>query len=88
MHSHSYHRRNDAPWAAPDANPVGDAAETHPFGGPPLTVAEVASYLGVSGDVVRDLIRKGELRAAKVGGQWRVDPADLAAYLSSAFERI
>ena len=54
---------------------------------PPLTATEVACYLGVSVDVVRNLIRKKKLRAGKLGGQWRIQFSDLADYLTTTFER-
>lgn len=53
----------------------------------PLTVAEVASFLGVSDDVVRDLIRKKNLRAGKVGGRYRILRTELSEYLMSTFNR-
>ena len=55
--------------------------------GPPLTVGEVARFLGVGEDVVRDRIRNGELRAVKIGGRWRIWSADIAEYLISALEK-
>ena len=55
--------------------------------GPPLTVGEVARFLGVGEDVVRDRIRNGELRAVKIGGRWRIWSADITEYLISAFEK-
>ena len=53
---------------------------------PPLTVMDVANHLGVSEDVVRDLLRKGKVRGGKVGGQWRIMPEDLADYVMATFE--
>ncbi len=53
----------------------------------PLTVADVVGHLGVSEDVVRDLLRKEKLRGAKVGGQWRIRSEDLAEYVMATFER-
>lgn len=54
---------------------------------PPLNVAEVANLLGVSEDVVRERIRKKQLRAGKIGGQWRIRREDLAEYMIAIFER-
>lgn len=54
---------------------------------PPLSVAEVAHALGVSPDVVRATIRKGRLRAGKVGGHWRIRRRDLTEYMMALFER-
>jgi excisionase family DNA binding protein len=54
---------------------------------PPLTVREVANLFGVSDDVVRDRIRKKQLRAGKVGGQWRIRREDFAEYMMATFEK-
>ena len=54
---------------------------------PPLTVREVAHYLGVSPDVMRLLINKKKIRAKKIGGQWRIFREDLAEYLMSKMEK-
>jgi excisionase family DNA binding protein len=54
---------------------------------PPLTVREVAGYLGVGDDVVRSLINKKKLKAIKVEGQWSIFRADLAEYIMSKIER-
>jgi excisionase family DNA binding protein len=43
-----------------------------------LSIAEVARLRGVSSQRVRVLARSGRLRARRVGGQWLVDPADVA----------
>lgn len=61
----------------------------HPVGppAPPLSVSEVANRLGVSDDVVRDLLRKKQLRGGKLGGQWRVRREDLAEYMMAIFEK-
>ncbi len=47
-----------------------------------LTIAEVADVLAVSVPTVQRLIRGGELHALPVGGQVRISPAELAAYMS------
>lgn len=47
---------------------------------PLLRVRDAARGLSVSERTVRRLIAKGELPALKVGGQVRVDAAELAAY--------
>ena len=54
---------------------------------PPLTVREVADYLGVGDDVVRALIKNKKLKAIKVGGRWRIFRADLAEYVISKMEK-
>jgi excisionase family DNA binding protein len=46
-----------------------------------LSVHEVASHLGVSVVVVRQLIRNKKLLAAKVGGQWRIRQEDLTDFI-------
>jgi excisionase family DNA binding protein len=53
----------------------------------PLIVADVANHLGVSPDIVRDLLRKKKLRGGKVGGLWRIMPEDLADYVMATFGR-
>jgi excisionase family DNA binding protein len=55
---------------------------------PPLTVGEVASYLGVSPDVVRKLVRDKKLKAAKVGGHWRIFREGLVEYVMSKLEKL
>jgi excisionase family DNA binding protein len=52
----------------------------------PLTVMDVANHLGVSIDVVRDLLRKEKIRGGKVGGRWRIMSDDLAEYVVTTFE--
>ena len=49
-----------------------------------LTVGETADALNVSVETVRRAIRSGELKAYKVGRQFRIDPADIDA--SFAYE--
>jgi len=46
-----------------------------------LTPKHVAERLQVSERTVLDLLRVGELPGRKVGGQWRVAPAALEAYM-------
>jgi excisionase family DNA binding protein len=53
----------------------------------PLTVKEVADYLGVSEDVVRWLLNKKKLKGIKVAGRWRIFPADLMEYVMSQLEK-
>lgn len=48
-----------------------------------LTAAEVADRLRVSTMTVYRLIRSGELPAVRVGRNYRVREADLAAYLEA-----
>jgi excisionase family DNA binding protein len=58
-----------------------------PLRTPPLTTTEVANHLGVSEDVARELFRSEKLHAAKIGGQWRVQPESLAEYVMQTFEK-
>lgn len=47
-----------------------------------LKLSRVARLLDMSTKTVRRLVERGELIAIRIGGQWRVDPRDLAAYLA------
>lgn len=42
-----------------------------------LTTREAAAEMGVCAETIRRLIRAGQLPAARVGGQWRVDRGHL-----------
>jgi len=46
-----------------------------------LTPEQVASVLQISHYKVRDMLRDKEIKGVKVGGQWRIRPADLQEYL-------
>lgn len=48
-----------------------------------LTIHDVAQQLNVDERTIRELIRKNELRAIKVGKEWRVAETDLDAYVAS-----
>lgn len=52
-----------------------------------LQLADVAEVLNISGAQVYALVRRGELRAIKIGGrgQWRVAASDLEAYIEQAY---
>lgn len=54
-----------------------------------LTLADVADTLNISAAQAYALVRSGELRAIKIGGrgQWRVEAAQLEAYINSAYEQ-
>lgn len=43
-----------------------------------VSLAEAAQIVGVHSNTLRRLIKKGELRAVRVGRQWRVPLSDLA----------
>ena len=53
-----------------------------------LTRAQVAEELDISMARAYALIRRGELRAAKIGGRgtWRIGRDDLEAYIERAYE--
>lgn len=51
--------------------------------GPPLTVAQLATRWATSEQVVRRLLKDGELRGFKVGRAWRVFPDDAERYIDS-----
>jgi excisionase family DNA binding protein len=48
---------------------------------PVWTPAEAAPYLKVSINTVHELCRTGQLRARRVGRQWRILKSDLDVYL-------
>lgn len=50
---------------------------------PMLTIHAVAEKLSVDERTVRELIRKNELRAIKVGKEWRVMEEDFDAYVET-----
>ena len=45
---------------------------------------EVAQILDCSPDDIHVLVRRGELKAVKVGRYWRYRPADVKAYAEKA----
>jgi excisionase family DNA binding protein len=47
-----------------------------------MTIHDVAQSLNVDERTIRELIRKNELRAIKVGKEWRVTENDLDAYVN------
>ncbi|RLV50136.1 DNA-binding protein [Nocardioides mangrovicus] len=52
-----------------------------------LLLADVAEILNTSSAQVYALVRRGDLKAAKIGGrgQWRVQADDLETYIQRAF---
>ncbi|MCW2711285.1 MAG: Helix-turn-helix domain protein [Marmoricola sp.] len=52
-----------------------------------LQLADVAEILNISGAQVYALVRRGELKAIKIGGrgQWRVEATQLEAYIERAY---
>jgi excisionase family DNA binding protein len=53
-----------------------------------LSVAEVASYMGVSVHVVTSMLRAGEMPGVKFGREWRVARFDLETYLNQARRKL
>lgn len=53
-------------------------AEPEPF----LTLREAAGRLRVSDSTIRRMVKGRNLPATRIGGQWRVSRADLAAYIA------
>lgn len=53
-----------------------------------LQLADVAEILNISGAQVYALVRRGDLRAVKIGGrgQWRVEATELEAYIARLYE--
>ena len=52
-----------------------------------LQLADVAEVLNISGAQVYALVRRGDLKAIKIGGrgQWRVEASELEAYIQRAY---
>lgn len=51
---------------------------------PFLTTTEVAHLLKVSRNTVPELCRRGEIKARRVGRQWRILKTDLDVYMGTA----
>ncbi|MCZ4327507.1 helix-turn-helix domain-containing protein [Brachybacterium paraconglomeratum] len=53
-----------------------------------LTLEDVQLILAISSSQAYALVRSGDLRAIRVGGrgQWRVEEAELEAYIVRAYE--
>jgi excisionase family DNA binding protein len=53
-----------------------------------LQLADVAEVLNISGSQVYALVRRGDLRAIKIGGrgQWRVEASELEAYIKRLYD--
>ncbi len=54
-----------------------------------LTLADVAEILATSTAQVYALVRRGDLRALKIGGrgQWRVEAVELEAFIQRMYEQ-
>lgn len=48
----------------------------------PLDPVEAAEFLRIGRSTMMKLLRSGEIRAKKVGGQWRIPMEALQAYLN------
>lgn len=48
-----------------------------------LTIQDVASYLKVTPQYARKLIKEEKLKAQRIGTQWIVDPTDLQQYVDN-----
>lgn len=52
-----------------------------------ISLSEAARMYGFSHDYLRELARKGRLRAQKVGRDWVTTPANVEAYIASRQRR-
>lgn len=48
-----------------------------------LTVPQVAEYLQLKEVTVRRMLARGEIKAAKIGKEWRIRKADVDSYIST-----
>ena len=46
-----------------------------------MTTVAAGEFLSVSVWTVRSLIKRGELRAVKIGAEYRIDEADISAFI-------
>jgi len=58
--------------------------EPEPLPSPFLTVQEVAAHLRVHAGTMYRIIKRGDLRALRVGGDWRIDKEELNRWLKGA----
>ena len=47
-----------------------------------MTTEAAGEFLSVSVWTVRSLIKRGELRAVKIGSEFRIDEADISAFIN------
>lgn len=47
-----------------------------------MTTEAAGEFLSVSVWTVRSLIKRGELRAVKIGAEYRIDEADISAFIN------
>lgn len=48
---------------------------------PMLTKAEAAAYLSISQPTLMRLVASGQIKASRVGLQWRFNPSEIQAFL-------
>jgi excisionase family DNA binding protein len=48
-----------------------------------LTIAEVSEMIGFHEVTLRNWVRAGKLPTVRIAGQWRFDPAELAAWVEA-----
>jgi excisionase family DNA binding protein len=55
-----------------------------------LTLADVAEILNVSANQAYALVRRGDIRAIKVGGRghWRIEPDEVERYIQSQYAEV
>jgi excisionase family DNA binding protein len=55
-----------------------------------LTLADVADILNISAAQAYALVRRGEIRAIKVGGrgQWRIEHDEVERYIQSSYAQV
>lgn len=52
---------------------------------PFLTIGQVANIFQVKDYTVREWCKSGEIRATKIGGQWRIRQSDMEAYVNKKY---
>lgn len=81
----SHHRVLSAPQSAPSRleRPTTDQVQPVPTFGDLLTTNEVATTLRVNVRTVRELVTRRQLEGYRVGKEYRIPRAALAAYLEA-----
>lgn len=54
---------------------------------PLQTIEEAAKFCRVSNKTIRRWIKAGDLPAARLGNQWRIDPADVKRFFVERLSR-
>lgn len=62
---------------------MGDILEEYP---PILTIAEVATILGISNNTVRKLIKDNSIQSIKIGRRYKITKSKLLSYLGESTE--